>query len=241
MITSPASEIWGTGSPSRRAPAGPRRGPTDPARCLTRGRPARVRHLRGAGRVRAEADPRTHRGRAQGRTGPRSQGREEVRAVESPGAAGPGRDGAPPHVGVRTVPRTRHQASDALPVRRPAGPAARAGPRRSSPPESEDRDARHRPHRPGDAQRPAAGKARRLDEQHVAALAGCGQAQGDAGTAGPGGDLLVAEPRRPEPHGHPFRPHPSPGSGRPSARRRAALRQSLSMPSSRTCTPGSRE
>ena len=54
---------------------------------------------------------------------------------------------------------------------------------------------------------PAAGKARRLDEQHVAALAGCGQAQGDAGTAGPGGDLLVAEPRRPEPRGHPFRPH----------------------------------
>ena len=127
--------------PGRRAPAGPRRGPTDPARCLTRGRPARVRHLRGAGRVRAEADPRTHRGRAQGRTGPRSQGREEVRAVESPSAAGPGRDGAPRHVGVRTVPRTQHQASDALPVRRPAGPAARAGPRRSSPPESKDRDA----------------------------------------------------------------------------------------------------
>ena len=67
--------------PGRRAPAGPRRGPTDPARCLTRGRPARVRHLRGAGRVRAGADPRTHRGRAQGRTGPWSQGREEVRAV----------------------------------------------------------------------------------------------------------------------------------------------------------------
>ena len=64
--------------------------------------PARVRHLRGAGRVRAGADPRTHRGRAQGRTGPRPQGREEVRAVESPGAAGPGRDGAPRHVGVRT-------------------------------------------------------------------------------------------------------------------------------------------
>ena len=66
---------------------------------------------------------------------------------------------------------------------------------------------RHRPHRPGDAQRPAAGKPRRLDEQHVAALAGCGQAQGDAGTADPGGDLLVAEPRRPEPRGHRFRPH----------------------------------
>ena len=46
-----------------------------------------------------------------------------------------------------------------------------------------------------------------VDEQHVAALAGCGQAQGDAGTAGPGGDLLVAEPRRPEPRGRRFRPH----------------------------------
>ena len=37
----------------------------------------------------------THRGRAQGRTGPRAQGWEEVRADESSGAAGPGRDGAP--------------------------------------------------------------------------------------------------------------------------------------------------
>ena len=89
-----------------------------------RGRPTRVRHLRGAGRVRAGADPRTHRGRAQGRTGPRTQGRQEVRAVESPGAAGSSRDGPPRHVGVRTVPRTRHQAGDALQVRRTAGPVA---------------------------------------------------------------------------------------------------------------------
>ena len=51
-----------------------------------------------------------------------------VRAVESSGAAGPGRDGAPRHVGVRAVPRARHQAGDALPVRRPAGPVAGAGP-----------------------------------------------------------------------------------------------------------------
>ena len=34
------------------------------------------------------------------------------RCRESPGAAGPGRDGAPRHVGVRTVPRTRHQAGE---------------------------------------------------------------------------------------------------------------------------------
>ena len=39
-----------------------------------RGRSPRVRHLRGAGGVRAGVDPRTHRGRAQGRTGPRAQG-----------------------------------------------------------------------------------------------------------------------------------------------------------------------
>ena len=57
----------------------------------TAGGPPRVRHLRGAGRVRAGADPGTHRGRAQGRTGPRAQGWEEVRADESSGAAGPGR------------------------------------------------------------------------------------------------------------------------------------------------------
>ena len=51
----------------------------------------------------------------QGRTGPRTQGRQEVRAVESPGAAGSGRDGPPRHVGVRTVPRTRHQAGSTGP------------------------------------------------------------------------------------------------------------------------------
>ena len=41
--------------------------------------------------------------------------------------AGPGRDGAPRHVGVPAVPRARHQAGDALPVRRPAGPGAGGG------------------------------------------------------------------------------------------------------------------
>ena len=80
-------------------PAGPRRR-RGADRHHHRGRPPRVRHLRGAGRVRAGADPGTHRGRAQGRTGPRAQGWEEVRAIEGPGAAGPGRDGAPRHVGV---------------------------------------------------------------------------------------------------------------------------------------------
>ena len=55
--------------------------------------------------------------RARGR-----KGGQEVRAVESPGAAGSGRDGPPRHVGVRTVPPTRHQAGDALQVRRTAGP-----------------------------------------------------------------------------------------------------------------------
>ena len=101
-----------------------------------------VRHLRGASRVRAGADPRTHRGRAQGRTGPWSQGREEVRAVAKAQVrlaqvAMAHRDTSVSalcrELGIRPV--------NALPVRRPAGPAARAGPRRSSPPESEDRDA----------------------------------------------------------------------------------------------------
>ena len=63
-------------------------------------------------------------------------------------------------------------------------------------------------------QRPAAGKARRLDEQHITALAGDGQTQAGAGTAGPGRDLLVAEPRGLEPHGHRLRSH-LPGQRKP--------------------------
>ncbi len=119
----------------RRGPAGARRsGRAD--RHHYRGRPTRVRHLRGAGRVRAGADPRTHRGRAQGRTSPRPQGRQEVRAVESPGAAGP-----PRHLGVRTVQRTRYQAGDALQVHRTGRASCASRARRSSPPEPEDRDA----------------------------------------------------------------------------------------------------
>ena len=47
--------------------------------------------------------------RARGRKGGRkfALSKAQVRA-------GPGRDGAPRHVGIRTVPRTRHQAGDAL-------------------------------------------------------------------------------------------------------------------------------
>ena len=81
---------------------------------------------------RAGADPRTHPGRAHGRAGARTQGRQDVRAVESPGAAGPGRDGAPRHLRVRAVSGARDHPRDALPVRRAAGPVARArreGPR----------------------------------------------------------------------------------------------------------------
>ena len=63
-----------------------------------------------------------------GLTAARTPGRQDVRAVESPGAAGPGRDGAPRHLRVRTLPRTRDYPRDALPVRRAAGPATRAGP-----------------------------------------------------------------------------------------------------------------
>ena len=61
--------------------------------------------------------------RARGRKGGR-----KFALDESSGAAGPGRDGAPRHVGFRAVPGARHQAGDALPVRPPAGPAAGAGP-----------------------------------------------------------------------------------------------------------------
>ena len=67
-----------------------------------------------------------------GLTAARTPRRQDVRAVESPGAVGPGRDGAPRHLGVRTLPRTRGHPRDALPVRRAAGRAARArreGPR----------------------------------------------------------------------------------------------------------------
>ena len=60
--------------------------------------------------------------RARGRKGGR-----KFALSEGPGAARPGRDGAPRHLGVRTLQRTRDQARDALQVRRAAGPVARAG------------------------------------------------------------------------------------------------------------------
>ena len=68
----------------RAGPVGPRGGPAGarrPGRAdrhHDRGRPPRVRHLRGARRVRAGADPGTHPGRAQGCASPRAQGRQEV-------------------------------------------------------------------------------------------------------------------------------------------------------------------
>ena len=60
------------------------------------------RHRSAAARGRDEG-ARCRRIQAQGRTGPRAQGWEEVRADESSRAAGPGRDGARRHVGVRAV------------------------------------------------------------------------------------------------------------------------------------------
>ena len=55
-------------------------------RADNRGRPPRVRSLRGAGRVRAGADPRTHRGWGSRPREPAAARREEIRADESPGA-----------------------------------------------------------------------------------------------------------------------------------------------------------
>ena len=57
--------------------------------------------------------------RARGRKGGR-----KFALSKAEGAAGPGCDGAPRHVGVRAVPRTRYQAGDVLQVRRTAGPVA---------------------------------------------------------------------------------------------------------------------
>ena len=57
----------------------------------------------------------------------RTQGRQEVRAVEGPGAAGPGRNGPPRLLRVRTLHSTRDQTRDALQVLLAPGPVARAG------------------------------------------------------------------------------------------------------------------
>ena len=64
-----------------------------------------------------------------GLTAARARGRHGGRTFalsKAPGAVSPGRDGAPRHLGVRTLPRHRDHPRDALPVRRAAGPVARA-------------------------------------------------------------------------------------------------------------------
>ena len=67
-----------------------------------------------------------------GLTAARTQGRQDVRAVESPGAAGPGRDGAPRHLRVRAVSGARITPVTLYRYVGAAGPVARArreGPR----------------------------------------------------------------------------------------------------------------
>ena len=56
---------------------------------------------RGAGRVRAEL---IRERTLAGLTAARTPRRRDVRVVENPGAAGPGRDGAPRHFRVRALP-----------------------------------------------------------------------------------------------------------------------------------------
>ena len=75
---------------------------------------------------------------SKGRAGKRPQGRQEVRAVESPDAAGPSRDGTPRHLGVRPVPRTRDQARDALQVTLDRRESCASRARGSSPLEAAD-------------------------------------------------------------------------------------------------------
>ena len=59
--------------------------------------------------VRGRSDPRTHHGRAQSRASPWTQGRQEVRPVESAGAPGAGCDGESRHLGVGAVHGARYQ------------------------------------------------------------------------------------------------------------------------------------
>ena len=77
-----------------------------------------VRHLRGADRVRPGADPRTHRGRAQGRPGPpdaRAAGSSPCRKRRCGWPRPRWRTAARRcRSCVGAVPRTRHQAGDAL-------------------------------------------------------------------------------------------------------------------------------
>ena len=68
----------------------------------------RERTLAGLTAARARGRNSRARGRSDspwhGRAGARTQRRQDVRAVEGPGAVGPGRDGAPRHLRVRTLP-----------------------------------------------------------------------------------------------------------------------------------------
>ena len=65
-----------------------------------------------------------------------------------------------------------------------------------------DRLPQERPGRPVTRNWPRSGRARRLDDQHLAACRRGGQTHDDPGPAGPPGDLRVAEPRRAEPGRH---------------------------------------
>ena len=56
-----------------------------------------------------------------GLTAARPQWRPDLRAVESPGATGPGCDGPPRHLRGRALQGTRHQTRDPLQVRRAQG------------------------------------------------------------------------------------------------------------------------
>ncbi len=147
-------------------------------------RPARPQHLLPDAADRLDRSPRA--------SAPRSWPRPPAPAVRS--APRPGRRPAPPPADGPSF----HRAASARCTCTSVVPSNLAAPARRSACERTHvivdvrRLPRHRPHRPGDAQRPAAGKPRRLDEQYVAALAGCGQAQGDAGTA----DLGRRSPRR---------------------------------------------
>ena len=96
--------------------------------------PARVRHLRGAGRVRAGADPRTHRGRA------RPHGPAAARAGGSSRCRKP-RCGWPRPRWRTATRRCPHLCRELGITSARRASCARAAPRRSSPPESEDRDA----------------------------------------------------------------------------------------------------
>ena len=81
--------------------------------------------LPGAPRPGRRSTPQPRPAASRVRHGRAAEGRQEVRAVESSGEAGPARGGAPRHVGVRAMPRTRHQAADVSRPHNPPGTALR--------------------------------------------------------------------------------------------------------------------